>query len=116
MIKLLSDASFNGELLAQVFKRAPGADLLIADEVGFLGAEDPAILAWAAANDRVVITSDKKTMIGFAYARVRAHLKMPGLIHVDQSVAPKDVVNDLVYLIECGVPDDFQDQVIYIPI
>jgi hypothetical protein len=44
------------------------------------GTRDPEVLAWAAAENRVLITNDRKTMVGFAYARVSAKGEHPWLM------------------------------------
>jgi predicted nuclease of predicted toxin-antitoxin system len=50
---------------------------MLAKHAGLSGADDPDILAWAAADDRVVLTHDVATMIAFAYARVNCGQKIP---------------------------------------
>ena len=40
----------------------------------------PAVLAWAAAEDRLLASHDVSTLTAFAYARVKAGQPMPGLI------------------------------------
>src|SRR5262249_52981210 len=40
-------------------------------DVGLAGAEDPDVLAWAAANNRLALTHDRATMWDYAKERVR---------------------------------------------
>jgi len=44
------------------------------------GRPDLEVLAWAAAEGRVLITNDRNTMVGFAYQRAAAGDLVPGLI------------------------------------
>lgn len=55
--------------------------------LGLSGVDDPAILEWAAQEDRIVVTHDVATMAHFAYERVRAELPMPGLIEIPLGLA-----------------------------
>ena len=55
MLRLLSDENFNGDIVRGLLLQHPGLDLRRVQDVGLEGAEDPAILAWAAENDRIAI-------------------------------------------------------------
>ena len=42
-------------------------DIVRVQDVGLAGSPDPAILAWAASEGRVLLTHDRETVPGFAY-------------------------------------------------
>lgn len=69
-MRLLSDENFNEDIVRGLLLRRPDLDLRRVHEVGLEGADDPTILEWAAANNRIVLTHDRATMPDFAYARV----------------------------------------------
>ena len=48
MIRLVSDENFNGDIVRGLLLRRPDLDLVRIQDVGLEGAEDPAVLAWAA--------------------------------------------------------------------
>ena len=79
MLRLISDADVHGHIVRGVRGRNPGIDLVRAQEVGLRTASDAIILDWAAGQNRIVISQDRTTMIGFACARIAAGLPMPGL-------------------------------------
>ena len=85
-------------------------------DVGLAGVDDPAVLAWAAAEDRVVVTHDAETLIAVAYERVRAGLAMPGVIEVSQEAPIGAVIADLLLLIGASRPDEWAGQVLYVPL
>ena len=62
MMRLLADENFHGVVVRHVLIRCPGLDLVRVQDVGLSGATDPEVLAWAAANDRIVLTHDHRTM------------------------------------------------------
>jgi predicted nuclease of predicted toxin-antitoxin system len=72
MLRLVSDENFNGDIVRGLLLRQPALDLHRVQDVGLEEADDPTILAWAAANNRIVVTHDQATMPDFAYARVGA--------------------------------------------
>jgi predicted HicB family RNase H-like nuclease len=70
MLRLVSDENFNGDMVRGLLLRHPALALYRVQDVGLEEADDPTILAWAAANNRIVLTHDQATMPDFAYARV----------------------------------------------
>jgi predicted nuclease of predicted toxin-antitoxin system len=55
MLKLLSDENFNGDIVRGLFLRQPNLDLLRVQDVGLRKMDDPAFLAWAARNERILL-------------------------------------------------------------
>ena len=72
MVHLVSDENFNGDIVRGLLLRHLALDLYHGQNIGLEGADDPTILAWAAANDRMVLPHDHTNMPDFAYARVAA--------------------------------------------
>jgi Domain of unknown function (DUF5615) len=56
--------------LRALLRRKPGIDLVRVQDCGLSGATDPEILAWAAAESRIILTHDVRTFSAHAYARV----------------------------------------------
>ena len=72
MLCLVSDENFNGDIVRGLILRHPDLDLVRLQDMGLEGLNDPAVLAWAAANNRILLTHDRATMPDFAYSRVTA--------------------------------------------
>jgi hypothetical protein len=54
------------------------APLEFTKDVGLLGKDDPIILAWAAEENRVLLTHDVATITNYAYERITQGQPMPG--------------------------------------
>ena len=67
MLRLASDADVHGELIRGLYRRSPGIDLLRVQDALPEGTPDPEVLAWATVENRVLITNDRSTIIGFAH-------------------------------------------------
>ncbi len=65
MLRLASDADVHGDIV----RGLPEIDLVRVLDVLPDITPDPDILAWAASENRVLITNDRNTMVGFAYSR-----------------------------------------------
>ncbi len=116
MPPLLADVNFNGRIVRGLFRRLPGIDLLRAQDVGLANTPDPLLLEWAAGHGRVLLTHDGATMIGFAYDRVRQGLPMPGVFFVRETMPIGQAIDGLLLAVLCGVPDDWDRQVIHFPL
>lgn len=116
MIRLLTDEDFNRDILRGVLRLVPDLDVLRVQDVGLMTAADPIILAWAAQERRIVLTHDASTMIDAAYQRARDGLPMPGMIAVRRLAPLAACIADVVLMAQAGLPQDFQDQVRYIPL
>ena len=55
-------------------------------------------------------------MPDFAYERIRAGAAMPGVIEVPRQMPIGQAVEDLLLVMEAGQPEDWDHQVIYLPL
>jgi hypothetical protein len=115
MISLLADHNFREPILRGLLLRVPGLGVVTARSAGLAGAPDPDVLAWAAAYDRVVLTHDRQTMAGFAYARVAAGEPMTGLIVAESRAAIRRVIDDLELICVATIGAEWVDRVEFIP-
>ena len=116
MIKLLLDQNFNDVIRRGILRRSPEIDLIRLQDTEISDADDPTVLAWAAKEQRVVITHDVATMTAFAYDRVRAGLPMPGVFEVVRAVPLHQAIEDLVLIAECSNEGEWEGQVRYLPL
>jgi hypothetical protein len=115
MVLLLADENFSHRILRGIRLRIKNVDLVVAQGTVLCGANDPALLAWAAEQGRIVLTHDRQTMPKHAYDRVRSHQPMPGLIVVSDRMPVGEAIELLAMHIDCGMPKDFEYTVTYIP-
>ena len=116
MLPLLADENFNNDIVRGVTRRNPEVDVVRVQDVGLSGADDPAVLAWAARAGRGGVTHDVATMTRFAYDRVEAGEALPGLIEVGRAVATRQAIDDIVLLAECSQAGEWEGQVLYLPL
>ena len=116
MIRFLTDEDFNHDILRGVLRLVPGLDVVRVQDVGLMTVGDPIILAWGAQEGRIILTHDASTMIDAAYQRTREGLPMPGVIAVKRLAPLAACIADVVLMAQAGLPQDFQDQVRYIPL
>jgi hypothetical protein len=115
-MKLLADENFHRAIVRGLLRQLPDLDLVRVQDVGLSGADDDAVLAWAAVEERLVLTHDVETLIAAAYTRVNAGLPMPGVIEVSQDVPIGIVIDDLLLLVLGSLPNEWANHVLYIPL
>ena len=62
MVRFLADASLHGGIVSGCRRREPAMAFMSAQEAQLEGVADPDVVAVAAREDRIVVTSDLKTM------------------------------------------------------
>lgn len=115
-MKLISDEDFNNRIVRGLLRRFFALDLVRAQDVGLAGKHDTEVLAWAAHENRLILTHDFATMIDFAYSRVADNLEMPGVIAVPQDLPIGETIEAIVVLIECSLEDEWKNQVVFVPL
>ena len=115
-MRWLADENFNNDILRALFRRNPALDIVRMQDVGLSGVDDPTLLAWAAESSRVLLTHDVSTVTAYAYDRVRAGDRMPGVFEVNRAVPIIAAVEDILLISECSHPDEWEGQVRYLPL
>lgn len=111
MLRLASDADVHGDIIRGL-RRLPDIDLARAQDALLEGTVDTDVLSWAAAENRVLITNDRKTMIGFAYQRVAAGEPVPGLIATTNEQPIGEAIDDILLVAEYMREGEIRDQVV----
>ncbi len=112
MLRLASDADVHGEIIRGLRRRLLEIDLVRVQDTLPEGASDRDILAWAAAESRVLITNDRNTMVGFAWQRVAAGEPMPGLIVTTNEQSIGSAIDDILLITECVPEEEMRSQVV----
>src|SRR5437868_6897758 len=112
MLRLASDADVRGEIIRGLKLRFPSIDLVRALDALPEGTPDPAVLAWAASENRILITNDRNTMTGFAYQRLGEGEPVPGLIVTTNHQAAGSAIDDIGLIAECMQEDEIRARVV----
>jgi hypothetical protein len=112
MLRLASDADVHGEIIRGLRRRLPEIDLVRVQDVLPQGTPDPVVLAWAAGENRVLITNDRNTMVGFAYRRVAAGEPVPGLIATTNEQSIGAAIDDIAVIAEYMPEEEIRGQVV----
>jgi hypothetical protein len=106
----------HGDIVAGLRRHQPALDLVRVQDVGLGHTPDPLILDWAAQEGRVVVSLDKKTLAADAWERVARGLPMAGVAILRTVLTIGQAIGELELIALAGEPDDFRDQVVYLPL
>ena len=112
MLRLASDADVHGDILRGLRRRLPEIDLVRAQDALPEGAPDSEVLAWAAAENRILVTNDRNTMVGFAYQRVAAGERVPGVIVTTNEQSIGSAIDDILLIAEYMPEEEIREQVV----
>jgi hypothetical protein len=111
MLRPASDADVHGGIISGLRRRQPN-DLVRAQDALPEGTPDAEVLDWAAADNRVLVTNDRNTMVGFAYKRVAAGMPVPGIIVTTNEQSIGSAINDILLIAQYMPEDEIRDQVV----
>ena len=116
MIRFAADQNFNGQVIAGLKRRLPDLDIVHVHSVGLSRTPDPSLLAWAAEQQRVLLTHDIATVMRFAYERVASGLPMAGVFEVPQDMPVGAVIEELVIVATCSQEGEWDGLVRFLPL
>ena len=117
MLRLATDNNFNGRVYKGLLRRIPDLDIIRVQDAGLADVPDPEVLVWAAAENRILLTHDRKTMVPFAYERIQAGLPMPGVFVIrDRKHQIGQMIEDILIPACCSEQHEWRDQVQFLPL
>jgi hypothetical protein len=116
MIRLLFDEHIKESVLNGLRLRLPTADILNVQEAGIRGMSDPDLLEWALNENRIIVSQDVNTMIGFAYQRVIAGQPLFGLFVFPSTMPIGRVIEELVIILSRSTASEWENSVVHLPL
>jgi hypothetical protein len=101
-----------------LLQREPGIQILVVGEPGAppLSAPDPELLTWAEERGCLLVTRNRASMPTHLRNHLAAGRHVPGILVVPQRMAPWQVSEQLYLLWSASQPDEYQDQIVYLPL
>jgi len=115
MVRFLADASLHEGIVSGCVRREPAIDFLSANDARLEGLTDPDVLALAAQQGRVVVTSDLKTMPKHFGDFLKAHGHCPGVFLVKQTTPLAAVIEELIIVWAASDSEEWKDRIVEIP-
>jgi hypothetical protein len=115
MIRFLADADLNQAIVSGCLRREPAMDFPSADEANLEGLPDPEVLAFAALEHRVLVTSDFRTMPKHFGDFIERRADCPGVFLVKQRAVLADVIDALQLIWAASDADEWRNRIVETP-
>jgi len=106
VLKLACDENFDGDILRGLYRRWPGLDIVRIQVVGLTATPDPEILAWAAAEGRILLAHDRDTMPFYLAEQVNAGQVTPGVFLVSDRMPIGQAIDEILLVVDCLEPEE----------
>lgn len=116
MFRMAADENFNNDILRGLKHRTSDVDIVRIQDTDVAGHDDAELLEWAANENRILLTHDFQTMIGFARQRIEAGQPMPGLFVMRNPSQPGTLIDELWIIIEISQQNEWGQQVTFLPL
>jgi hypothetical protein len=114
-VKWLADECFDNDIIRGLLRRSPGLDVIRAQDVSEIaGHDDGFLIAWAARNDRVVLSHDLATMVPALGLQRRP--ASTAIVLVPDSLSIGQVIEEVLLLDQCSKESDWAAGIIYLPL
>lgn len=116
MIRLMADASLNDAIVSGCLRREPTMDFLSAKDAELEGVPDPAVLAVAADQDRILVSHDFQTMPHHFGDFLQAGRSSPGVFLVPQYLPINEAIDELVLIWGASEAEERRNRILRIPL
>ena len=114
-IRFQADANFNEDIIAGVLRRLPEIDFQTANEAKLARLSDPEVLAKAAAEDRILITHDRKT-VPLHFGKFIQTCSSPGVLVISQKAEVLRIIEDLILMWFASEAEEYINSIRTLPL
>ena len=115
MIRFLADASLRDAIVSGCLRREPAVDFLSANDANLEGVPDPEVLALAASDGRILVTSDLRTMPRHFGEFLEAGCSGAGVFLVKRHIPVADVLEALLLVWAASDADEWENRILEVP-
>jgi len=116
MVRFLADASLHHAIVTGCLRREPAMDFASARAAKLEGMSDLNVLTLAAAQGRILVTHDFRTMPLHFAEFLATGATSPGVLLVRQQTPLASVIEDLVLVWTTSTPEDWKNRILVIPL
>lgn len=116
MLCFLADQNFDGDIVRGLLRNIPDLDVITTHQANLREAPDPDLLNWAAIHERIVLTHDRRTMPGYAADRIRAGLRMCGVVVVPPRIPLAQAISEIELIAMCSLENEWENKLQFLPL
>ncbi len=114
-VRYQANVDLDGRIIRGLLRTAPEIEIRAATQAGLNGLEDPDVLQVAADSGRILVSQDRRTMLGH-FARYVKRVRSPGLILLREATPIATAIEELVLIWAASDAEEWINRVIWIPL
>lgn len=114
-IRFQADADLNEDILLGLTRIEPQIDFQTASEAGLRGLPDPEVLSFAAQDNRILVSHDRRTL-PMHFAALIQNNTSPGVFIIGQNVSVRAAINELLLIWNCSESGEWTNLLVDIPL
>ena len=111
-----ADADLDGRVLRGLRRAAPEIDIRSAADAGLAALDDLQVLRLTAADGRVLISQDRRTMPGHFQRLVRSGANSPGVVLLREGISISTAIEQRLLLWAASEADEWTNRLLWIPL
>lgn len=117
-IKYLMDENVDIAYCKQMRRRKPDLTIRAIGEPGIPPKKtpDPEILLWCEAYNFILVTNNRASMPVHLADHINQGRHIPGIFILNSDLSIGQNINELVLITECSFENEYQDQIIFLPL
>lgn len=116
MLKILIDQDFDHDILRALVRRFLNLDFVTALQVSLSEVEDKELLLWASANNRILLTHDRKTMPWHYAELFDKDETLAGVFVVPRRMPIGQAIDELEIIISCSETEEWRNIIKILPL
>lgn len=114
-VRFQADADLNNDIVRATIRLEPAIDFRTAQQANLTGVDDPDVLRIAAADKRVLVSHDRRTMPTH-FGKFIMHEECHGLFIVSQKLSIGRIAEELLLIWAASEPQDWINQMHTLPL
>ena len=114
-VRFLADANFNRRIIAGVLRRETRVDFLSGEQTNLVGVPDLEVLALAAAETRILVSHDVRTMPA-AFAEFILTKNSAGVLLLSQSLNIGAAITIVCRIWEEATAEEWRNRIAWLPL
>lgn len=115
-VRFLADENFEPAIVMGLRLREPQIDIITAVEAGILRLKDPELLAYAAQQDRILISHDKRTLPGHLADFLVGGHHSPGIMLLSPKLSIGQSIEALLLIWAASRHSEWSDRITRLPL
>jgi len=114
-LRFQADADLNEDIVAGVLRREPQIDFQTANEANLRSLPDPSVLSLATAENRILVTHDRRTM-RHHFANFIVDSNSPGVLIISQNLSLRRAIDELILIWTASDSEEWINRIIELPL